>query len=501
MNTFDLATNFVVAAVETGEEIPSQISLVVKRLGLPRTSAPAALAAGKSGTNASRDQAMEAARASMEALKARFTEEQVDWQQASWIPFTATLPIDLGPGEGKRIIWIAAKWGNTGLQSASGTHVKVDHIPPLVTITNPPERVTSQPIIQLQGYTDEPVQSIRYDLFNASNHLTDVQGAVNEQFYDPVAAEFTTNYFTCYDIELALGTNTIVLRCQDLAGNVATNTLTYLFTLEQDKTPPVFSVDRPINGHELSGDTFTARGRVDDPTAQMTALVWANGKTNIVEGLVERIGYYWVEHIPLGAGANYLTLTATDAAGNSSQTTLVVYRSNDILTIDPVPADLLNRANVTVTGKVSPLNQAVWVNGVQARVSPDGTWVATRVPVLSPNGGTAVFEVIAIPSAGTPAPAASTNQPALPAKSQGLVSVVAGLGTNAVTLNSQQPACGAFSLHLNGAIGRSFILLSSTNLAEWTPILTNLNSQETFDFTDSNLAGYPCRFFRLLPIP
>jgi hypothetical protein len=109
LNTFDLATNFVVAAVETGEEIPSQISLVVKRLGLPRTNARAALAAGMSGTNASRDQAMEAARASMEAFKARFTEEQVDWQQANWIPFTATLPIDLGPGEGKRTIWIAAK--------------------------------------------------------------------------------------------------------------------------------------------------------------------------------------------------------------------------------------------------------------------------------------------------------------------------------------------------------------------------------------------------------
>jgi hypothetical protein len=349
-------------------------------------------------------------------------------------------------------------------------------------------------MIQLQGYTDEPVQRIRYDLFNASNHVSEAEGFVNHQYFDPVTSETTTNYFSCYDIELAPGTNTIVLRCEDLAG-------TYLITLEHDKTPPVFSVDRPINGHELSGDTFTARGRVDDPTAQMTALVWANGKTNVVEGLVERIGYYWVEHIPLGVGANYITLTATDAAGNSSQTNLVVYKSNDILTIDPVPTDQLNRANVTVTGKVSPLNQAVWVNGVQARVSPDGTWGATHVPVLSPNGGTAVFEVTAIPSAGTPAPAASTNQPALPAKSQGLVSVVAGLGTNAVTLNSQRPACGAFNLHLNGATGRSFMLLSSTNLADWTPILTNLNSQETFDFTDTNMAGYPCRFFRLLPLP
>ena len=498
LSTFDLATNFVVAKVVTGEEVPSKIALVVKRVGLSATGAPAAYPAPPHGTNLSPSQAMEFARARIAAMQSQFEEEKVDWEKATWIPFTTTLPIDLGPGEGKRLVSIAGRWqdGNGTYEVGSGTHVKVRLRPPLVVITNPPEAVTSQPMIQLQGYTDEPVQRIRYDLFNASKTVTDAEGFVTDQYFDSASSDYTSNYFNCFDIDLAPGTNTIVLRCQDWAGNTATNTLTYTFTTEGDKTPPSLALDRPINGHWLSGETFTARGRTDDPTARLTALVVADGRTNLVEGLVERNGYFWVEHIPLRAGANLLTLTATDAAGNSSQTNLVVYRSNELLTLDPIPPDRLWQGDVTVSGRVSPPNQPVWVNGVQARVKGDGTWVAEHVPVLSPNGGTAVFEATT-----QLAPAATTNQPPPLASPQHLISVNTGLGTNALTLNPRQPSCGVFNLHLTGAAGRSFVLLTSTNLASWIPLLTNLGAQDTFEFTDTNTAGEPCRFFRLVPIP
>jgi hypothetical protein len=143
----------------------------------------------------------------------------------------------------------------------------------------------------------------------------------------------------------------------------------------------------------------------------------------------------------------------------------------------------------------------VWVNGVQARVNPDGTWVADHVPVLSPNGGTAVFEATTLPSSGELAPASGTNQPPLAAKPQALISVVAGLGTNAMTLNPSQPSCGTFRLRLTSTAGRSFVLLTSTNLADWTPVLTNVSSNETFDFADTNATTNQCRFFRVSPLP
>ena len=124
-------------------------------------------------------------------------------------------------------------------------------------------------MIQLQGYSTRPLRSIRYDLLNSSNGVTNAEGFVNHQEIDRLTGDLSTNYFTCHDIDLAPGDNTIVLRCQDFAGNVATNVFSYLFTLEGDNTPPIIALDRPINGHKLSGNTFTARGRLDDPTAKV----------------------------------------------------------------------------------------------------------------------------------------------------------------------------------------------------------------------------------------
>ena len=491
LSTFDLATNFVIAGVETGKDPPSQIAVVVKQLSSAKPTASNALVArGPDGRIDPHKM--------LEAMKARTAEEEVDWQEVKWMPFKSTVPIDLGPGDGKRMIWIAGKWEGQ-FQRASGTYVRVDHAPPVIVITNPVNRVTSQPMIQLQGYSDEPLQSIRYDAINASKRVENEQGFVNHQVVDLSAVgHFTTNFFTCYDIDLAPGTNTIILRCQDHAGNVATNTLTYVFALEHDKTPPVISLDRPFSGHELSGDTFTARGRVDDPTAQMIGSVVANGQTNTVEGLVERNGYFWVEHIPLLPGTNDLTLTTTDAAGNSSSTNVVVRKSDTefILNIDEVPPARLWDPTLTVTGSVSPADHDVWVNGAQAAVQPDGRWIATNVPVVSPNGGTAVFEATAIPKSQY-----AGNKPVPAQKPNVMVRVQSELNTNAMTLNATQPACGAFSLRLTGTAGRSFILLASTNLADWTPILTNFNSGTSFDYTDTDVAAYSCRFFRVIEVP
>jgi hypothetical protein len=47
--------------------------------------------------------------------------------------------------------------------------------------------------------------------------------------------------------------------------------------------------------------------------------------------------------------------------------------------------------------------------------------------------------------------------------------------------------------------GKSFVLCASTNLVDWTPILTNRNSGEVFDYTDTNVMDYGARFFRVTP--
>ncbi|HEV2318100.1 MAG TPA: hypothetical protein VGV18_00005 [Verrucomicrobiae bacterium] len=53
---------------------------------------------------------------------------------------------------------------------------------------------------------------------------------------------------------------------------------------------------------------------------------------------------------------------------------------------------------------------------------------------------------------------------------------------------------GQFQTRIFGGPGVTNIVLASTNFAVWIPILTN--SPGIYDFTDSNSAAYPYRFYR-----
>ncbi len=420
---------------------------------------------------------------------------------AEWIPYADKVEVDLGAGDGERQIFVAAKWKATdkGYEgSGFGLTVNRSRAKPLIVITNPVERVVSQPVIQLQGYSPKRLDRISYELFDQSGKkvIADGDGFVTDQYFDKASFEFTTNYFKCTDVELQPGTNRIVLRCVDEADNAATRNLIYVFSTAGDHEPPVFAaVHWPNPGAKISGDSFTVRGRIDDYTARMTGQIVANGRTNLINGFPERNGCFWYEEVPLSAGANYVSLIATDAAGNPAKTNFVVHGSDGpIITLDPItPAAKLWEPRITVTGKVRPPNNNVWINGVQAVVKSDGTWRAESVPVRSPNGGgVATFDMTATPMGEL------TSQTEPPAA---LVAVHSSLGTNAIVLNASSPACGVFKLHLEGTAGRSFVLQASTNLADWMPLFTNSSPNASFDYTDSHADKYPCRFFRVVPLP
>src|SRR5207248_5493242 len=135
--------------------------------------------------------------------------------------------------------------------------------------------------------------------------------------------------------------------------------------------------------------------QLDDFTARITGRITASGQTKAVAGVVERQGRFWIEHLPLRGKTNLLELTATDAAGNSTTTNLAVIRSETEITIDPVPTDQLWQLQVKVTGKVTPPDQRVWVNGREATVGPDGVWAAAGIAL--DRDGVAIFEAMAIP--------------------------------------------------------------------------------------------------------
>ena len=59
-----------------------------------------------------------------------------------------------------------------------------------------------------------------------------------------------------------------------------------------------------------------------------------------------------------------------------------------------------------------------------------------------------------------------------------------------------------FQLRVNGGLNRTCVVEAATNLMTWSPIFTNATSTNgTFDFTDSQSANLPQRFFRATASP
>jgi hypothetical protein len=257
-------------------------------------------------------------------------------------------------------------------QTWQAARLKLDLTPPSLVITNPTASLVTQPVIQLQGYCLESLAKLSYDLTNATGSVTNQQVIVLDQRFDTNTWEYTTNYFQCFDVPLTNGANLITLHATDWAGNSITTNFTYTLDYSTATNPPTIQLGWPQAGTKISGSNFTWHGRISDPTAQVTAQIMdTNGATNSVSGRVGRDGSFWIEGLPLSGGTNSLSLTATDAAGNTSVTNIPVIQSSLVLTITSAG---LGQA---VQGTISdPTNYTIWVNGTMATNNLDGTWTA-----------------------------------------------------------------------------------------------------------------------------
>ena len=312
---------------------------------------------------------------------------------ANWQSYSSNVVVSLNAGDGAYEVWVGLKGlPQDAYQTWHGFHLILDTVPPTIIITNPAAGVVSQPMIQVQGYANEALSSLTFDVSNAAGLWTNQTGYITSRYYDLNLLEFTTNWFQCYDIVLTNGLNTVTLHTTDLAGNVTKTNVNFTLDYSSDTTPPVLTMIWPQDGTAIGGSSFTLQAQVDDNTATVTAqIVDANGDTNMVQGLVERSGLVWIQNLPLATGTNTLTVTATDAAGNTSVTNLALVQSTVTVSMNLLSSDQQNQWPVTVTGMVSDPSCAVTVNGVPAQVNSDGTWEADDV-LVSPTG-VASFDV------------------------------------------------------------------------------------------------------------
>ena len=337
---------------------------------------------------------------------------------ANWQPYAGTnLSVTLGPMDGTYAIWVGLKGlPADGQQTWDGFDITLDRAGPVLAITNPiltgAAATVTKPYLQLAGWANEPLAAISYDLVNAAGTSTNLGGFVTDQFFDTNRFNYTTTYFQCFDIPLTNGANAIALHATDLAGNVSTTNITVTLDYSTATTPPLVSLAWPPIGIPLSGPVFYVSGRVSDETAAVTAqVVDAGGNTNVADGVVERNGVFWVEDLPLAAGASTVTLTVTDAAGNVTKTNLTVTASGVTLTIYSTPTDEgLYQAAGSVSVYVSDPSYSVVVNGLPATPAGSGYWHADNVPIRGQ--GTAVFDALASSGAASVAASAAVEMPA-----------------------------------------------------------------------------------------
>jgi hypothetical protein len=315
---------------------------------------------------------------------------------AVWQPYNGNIFMELGPTDGVYQVQFGLKGRAADSQATwMGTQVTLNRQVPQVFITSPTNTVVAQPYVLLQGYATLPLASVTFDVSNAVAVLTNQLGAIIQHTLDTNTLAYTTDYFECVDILLTTnGPNLITVHATDPAGNTTSTTLNLALNYAT-ATNPVVSLAWPQDGMEISGDTFTLRGQVDDSSAAVSATITdEDGNTTTAYGLVERDGTLWVDDLPLAEGENDVALTVVNSAGLPNETDFTVVKSDMTLTLDTITGDLW-QPWVNVGGSIFDPGYAVSVNGVPGTNNGDGTWSAFQVPVSA--SGEASFDVVATP--------------------------------------------------------------------------------------------------------
>jgi RHS repeat-associated protein len=172
--------------------------------------------------------------------------------------------------------------------------------------------------------------------------------AVTGSFTDATAVTVRTNGTTLTvtgstfngTVPLAMGANVLTTTATDAGGNATS----VVRNVARDTIAPVLTVSAPSEGATIGSDSVTVSGSVTDGTA---VTVQTNGVSLLVTGTT------FSGKVALVAGANTLTTTATDAAGNATSVVRHVSRDNSppVLTVSaPTEGTVTKLDTITVSG-------------------------------------------------------------------------------------------------------------------------------------------------------
>lgn len=212
-----------------------------------------------------------------------------------------------------------------------------------------------------------------------------------------------TTAWTANDIALTFGSNIIAVTATDIAGQTSTAVLTVTYG---DTAPPAISIKTPTTEPTFATNQakVTLTGTASDDIG-VTIVTWSSdhGSTGICAGKTD----WSVADIALTAGANVITVTASDAKGNHTAATLTInYDPNPptIAIASPTTQATYSTqaAKLDISGTASDdkgVSTVAWSNDRGGTGACTGTtsWSATGIVLLN---GKNVITVTATDAAG-----------------------------------------------------------------------------------------------------
>ncbi len=190
----------------------------------------------------------------------------------------------------------------------------------------------------ISGLTDETAVSVIVDGVIFPDHvLIENQGRIYEGMRQG-------NFFWAYvNLPQVDGVHPFKAIAINAEGDQTEVTVTFI----RDTVPPQVTITSPKNNIVTNNPSITIIGKVDDPEARIE-MTWGE-IIPVVEGM------FTIEHYLRWEGTNQIGLSASDPAGNTSYTSLIIVLDTippQINIASPVDGKVVNTQMISVTGSI-----------------------------------------------------------------------------------------------------------------------------------------------------
>lgn len=219
-----------------------------------------------------------------------------------------------------------------------------------------------------------------------------------------------TSSWTTASIALNPGANVITVLAVDVAGNTQTDTITVFL----DGANPAVTITSPTSDPSLDTPSATVSlGGTASDDVEVAAISWSRSPGGLT-GSGNGTGTWSIDSIPLVAGSNVVTVTATDGAGRSSNDVITLVYDPTAPTIgivspatDPFSTTSTPQTITGTAGDNLAVTQVDWTNmttGGSGTASGTTAWTCLTPLTSGPNA----ILVTARDAAGNTASAAIT---------------------------------------------------------------------------------------------